>query len=190
MLSNFRNLALTMLTASASFLHIAYAQQLNQPNKNIIGKVARSIGVTQCIAAIDNLGALAVLESQSHDLLLDWDRNQPDKGPFFALLGIAYPGQSVAATITVVPNVSDGCTVAAERISVAAYTCESIAKVELQNFKVTRLLPTFNVYTTISEPGTTISLIDSPPGCLVIRRLVQYGWKDQTTNRPPPNRQP
>jgi hypothetical protein len=43
---------------------------------------------------------------------------------------------------------------------------------------VTRLLPIYAVYTDDKEPTSSVSLIDSPPGCLVIRRYVEYGWRD------------
>jgi hypothetical protein len=56
--------------------------------------------------------------ARSHDVLLDWDRKQPDAEPVFS------------------------------------------------------------VYTDPKEPTSSVSLIDSPPGCLVIRRFVEYGWKD------------
>lgn len=121
---------------------------------------------------------MAVAGSRSHDVLVDWDRAKPDAGPFFSLVGVNYGNQSVAATVTAIPQSDGACTLAAERISVAPYTCESIAQVELKDYSVARLLPSFNVYTLRSDPGATVSLIDSPPGCLVIRRHVQYGWRD------------
>ena len=148
---------------------------------NLLVEAARSLGIQQCLPAVTRLASLAVAGSRMHDVLVDWDRAKPDGGPFFSLLGINYGGQSIAATITTIPQ-SDGCTVAAERISVAPYTCQSIAQVELKGYTANALLPTFTVYTRADDPGASVSLIDSPPGCLVIRRHVQYAWKDPAQN--------
>jgi hypothetical protein len=156
------------------------AQTVNSEQKNsttnLLSQAARQIGISQCLKAVDRLAGLAVANSLQHDLLVDWDRQQPDKGPFFSLIGIGYLGHAAAATIAVVPDGPETCTVAAERISVAPYTCESVGRVELSNHKRTSLLPTMNVYTRSDELGSSVTLIDSPPGCLIIRRLVQYKW--------------
>lgn len=143
-----------------------------------MAEAAKGVGVQRCLPAVARLSALAVAGSRTHDVLVDWDRTSPDSGAFFSLLGVSYGGQSAAATITAVPQADGGCTVAAERISVAPFTCQSIAQVELTGYKGTTLLPNFNVYTLASDPGASVSLIDSPPNCLVIRRHVQYGWKE------------
>lgn len=145
---------------------------------SLLTQAAQSVGVRQCLPAISRLSALAVAGARAHDVLVDWDRARPDAGPFFSLVGVSYGNQSVAATVTAIPQPDGACTLAAERISVAPYTCESIAQVELKDYTGTRLLPSFQVYTLRGDPGATVSLIDSPPGCLVIRRHVQYGWRD------------
>lgn len=170
---------------AATLAGACHAQQA-LPTDNLLPQAAQSVGIRQCLPAIARLSELAVSGSRSHDVLVDWDRTQPDAGPFFSLLGIAYGGQSVAATITAVPQGPDRCTIAAERISVAPYTCQSIAQVELKGYKPTALLPTFTVYTQASDPGASVSLIDSPPGCLVIRRHVQYGWRIPPASQPGP----
>lgn len=66
----------------------------------------------------------------------------------------------------------------AERISVAPFTCQSVAQQELVGYRQTQLLPNFAVYTDGKDPTSSVSLIDSPPGCLVIRRYVEFNWKD------------
>ena len=76
------------------------------------------------------------------------------------------------------PDDSGACTVSAERISVAPFTCASVGQQELASYKMTRLLPNYAVYTDEKEPTSSVSLIDSPPGCLIIRRYVEYGWRD------------
>ena len=151
------------------------------PAQDTLTRAAASVGVRKCLPAITRLSALTVQGSRSHDVLLDWDRKQPDAGPVFSLIGLEYPNAGVAASITAIPDAGGACTVSAERISVAPYTCASIAQQELAGYQMTRLLPTFAVYTDAKEPTSSVSLIDSPPGCLVIRRFVEYGWKDPGT---------
>jgi hypothetical protein len=156
-----------------------------RPAENLLAQAARSVGVKQCLPVIERLSSLAVAGATAHDVLVDWDRAQPDAGPFFSMVGVSLGHQSLAATITTVPHGKDGCTVAAERILVAPYTCESIAGVELKGYAVSRLLPTFTVYTSPADPGASVSLIDSPPGCLIIRRHVQYGWLEPRSSQAP-----
>lgn len=155
---------------------------------NLLEAAAQGVGVKQCLAAVARLSALAVAGSRSHDVLVDWDRAKPDAGPFFSLLGVNYGGQSAAATITAVPQQNGECTVAAERISVAPFTCQSIAQVELKGYQATSLLPNFTVYTLANDPGASVSLIESPPTCLVIRRHVQYNWKPAAASPVTPGR--
>jgi hypothetical protein len=173
--------------AAAASWNIAVAQSASTAvaPANLAAEAAHAVGVATCLPAITRLSALAVAGSQNHDVLLDWDHAQPDAGPFFSMLGISFGGQSVAATITAIPDVAKGCTVSAERISVAPFTCQSIADVELKGYTATRLLPTFTVYSLAQDPGSSVSLIDSPPSCLVIRRYVQYNWKEPVGARPP-----
>lgn len=145
--------------------------------ENLLAEAAQSVGVKQCLEAVKRLSSLAIEGTRSHDVLLDWDHDRPDTSPFFSLLGLNYGKQSAAATITVIPQADGGCAISAERISVAPYTCQSIAQVELKDYKVTTLLPNFNVYTKASDPAASVSLIESAPICLVIRRHIQYEWK-------------
>jgi len=139
---------------------------------------AASVGIKRCLPAIQRLSTLTVQGARSHDILLDWDKQQPDAGPVFSLIGIEYPNAGVAASITAVPDAGGTCTVSAERISVAPFTCASIAQQELSTHRMTRLLPNYTVYIDDKEPTSSVSLIDSPPGCLVIRRFVEYKWRD------------
>jgi hypothetical protein len=148
------------------------------PPQDTLTRAATSVGIKRCLPAITRLATLTVQGSRGHDVLLDWDRKRPDSGPMFSLIGIQYPNAGVAASITAMPDDTGGCTVSAERISVAPFTCESVAGQELKNYRVTRLLPIYAVYTDDKEPTSSVSLIDSPPGCLVIRRYVEYGWRD------------
>ncbi|WP_176992826.1 hypothetical protein [Collimonas sp. OK242] len=153
--------------------------------KNLLAEAARSVGVKQCQPAITRLSALAINGTGAHDVLVDWDRAHPDRGPFFSLTGIEYAGASAAVSITAVPQGGGACSVAAERISIAPYSCKSIADTELKGYGATPLLPTFTVYVSPDEPGGSVSLVDSPPGCLIIRRYVQYNWTEQTNMAAP-----
>lgn len=146
--------------------------------QDTLTRAAASVGVKRCLPAITRLSTLTVQGSRSHDVLLDWDRKRPDAGPMFSLIGMEFPNAGVAASITAVPDDSGACTVSAERISVAPFTCASVGQQELSTYKMTRLLPNYTVYTDEKEPTSSVSLIDSPPGCLIIRRYVEYGWRD------------
>jgi len=146
--------------------------------QDTLTRAATSVGVKRCLPAITRLSTLTVQGSRSHDVLLDWDRKRPDGGPMFSLIGMEFPNAGVAASITAVPDDSGACTVSAERISVAPFTCASVGQQELSAYKMTRLLPNYTVYTDEKEPTSSVSLIDSPPGCLIIRRYVEYGWRD------------
>jgi hypothetical protein len=148
------------------------------PPQDTLTRAATSVGIKRCLPAISRLSALTVQGSRAHDVLLDWDRKRPDAGPMFSLIGIQYPNAGVAASITAIPDESGNCTVSAERISVAPFTCESVAQQELASYRMTRLLSNYAVYTDDKEPTSSVSLIDSPPGCLVIRRYVEYSWRD------------
>lgn len=145
---------------------------------NLLVEAARSIGATQCLPAIERISALAITGSRAHEVLVDWDRKQPSTAPLFSLIGIDFQNSIAAASITAVPQVGGECVLAAERISMAPYTCKSIAQVELKGYRATTLLPIFTVYTSPGDPGASVSLIDSPPSCLIVRRHVQYGSRE------------
>ncbi|WP_432730440.1 hypothetical protein [Variovorax sp. W6] len=173
-------LAILACTAAGA----AFAQGVLVPQappaqpQDTLTRAATSVGVKRCLPAITRLSTLTVQGSRSHDVLLDWDRKRPDAGPMFSLIGMEFPNAGVAASITAIPDESGACTVSAERISVAPFTCASVGQQELGNYKMTRLLPNYAVYTDEKEPTSSVSLIDSPPGCLIIRRYVEYGWRD------------
>ena len=101
------------------------------PPQDTLTRAATSVGIKRCLPAITRLATLTVQGSRGHDVLLDWDRKRPDDGPMFSLVGIQYPNAGVAASITAIPGDSGTCTVSAERISVAPFTCQSVAEQEL-----------------------------------------------------------
>ena len=148
-------------------------------SKNLLGDAAKAIGIKKCQAAMTRLGNVATYGSQRQDLLIDWDKQKPDTNPVFAMLGASYPNGALAASVIAVPDANgNGCSVLAERISVAPFTCESIAQTELKGYSVTSLLPQFNVYTDPNDPNSTVSLMNSPPGCLIIRRYAKFHWTE------------
>ncbi|QNK65542.1 hypothetical protein [Variovorax sp. PAMC26660] len=175
---------LLLVAAACAAAGTAFAQGVLVPQappaapQDTLTRAATSVGVKRCLPAITRLATLTVQGSRSHDVLLDWDRKRPDAGPLFSLIGMEFPNAGVAASITAIPDDSGACTVSAERISVAPFTCASVAQQELAGYKMTRLLPIYAVYTDDKEPTSSVSLIDSPPGCLIIRRYVEYGWRD------------
>ena len=120
---------------------------------------------------------MAIQGTQANEVLLDWDRKRPATSPMFSLTGLEFGNGGAAMSITTVPESAGGCSVAAERISVAPFNCQSIAAQELPGYRATRLLKTLTVYSDPKEGNSTVSLIDAPPGCLVIRRYVEFGWK-------------
>lgn len=143
-------------------------------------EAAKNVGVKACLPAIQRLSVMSINGSRGNDVLVDWDKKNPATGPFFSLTGVEYQDGSFAVTMSAVPTADGRCTFTAERISVAPYACKTIAQAELVGYVETRLLPTFAVYTQAGDTGATVSMIDSPPGCLVIRRQVTYNWQPPT----------
>lgn len=187
----------TLLTAGAlCALSIAGHAQVSSPRPgaplvapppgvpmDTLTAAATNVGVKRCLPAISRLSSLTLNGSTGNDVLVDWDRKNPDGGPFFSLSGVEYKNASLAFSLTAVPDATGGCSIAAERISVAPFACRSIAQQELGGYKATQLLATFTVYVDTRDPGATVTLIDSPPGCLIIRRHVEYDWKDPAKAR-------
>src|SRR6186713_2741993 len=46
---------------------------------------ATNVGVKRCLPAISRLSSLTLNGSTGNDVLVDWDRKNPDGGPFFSL---------------------------------------------------------------------------------------------------------
>lgn len=169
--------ALALLGFISGQILSAQAKAQTPVSANILAEAAKAIGVKKCQNALSRLGAVTAYGSQKQEVLMDWNRQNPDTNPVFSLLGADYPNGAIAVSVVAVPDASgSGCSVSAERISVAPFTCESIAKTELANYPVTTLLPRFKVYTDPTDSSSTVSLLDSPPGCLMIRRYVKFHW--------------
>ena len=145
---------------------------------NALAQGAESVGLKRCLPALQRLSSLGVQGAKGNDVLMDWDRKRGDNSPVFALIGMEFVGAGAAMSIAAIPEADGACTVSAERISMAPFTCQSVAQQELVGYQQTRLLPNFAVYTDAKDRNSSVSLIDSPPGCLVIRRYVEFSWKD------------
>ncbi|MGH8783106.1 hypothetical protein [Paraburkholderia sp.] len=142
---------------------------------NSMAAAINNIGVKQCRSQLTALSTLGVQGTSTNDLLLDWDHKRVNTSPIFSLIGLEYPSNAAAAmSVTAVPEPDGSCSVSAERISVAPVACKTIAGQELQGYRATSLLGHMTVYTDGKDAGSSVSLIDSPPGCLVIRRYVAF----------------
>lgn len=139
-------------------------------------EAARNVGVKACLPAISRLSGLSINGSLANDVLVDWDRKNPSGGPFFSLTGIEIRDGAYAVSIAAVPTASGGCSFVAERMSIAPLACRAIAQSEMIGYVETRLLASVAVYTKAGEMGESVTLIDSPPGCLIVRRQVVYDW--------------
>lgn len=152
---------------------------------NAMAEAAQLVGVRRCLPAIARLSALSLQGSSAHDVVLDWDRQQPDASAFFGLMGVVQPPTGAhATTFTAVPDTNGGCTVLAERMAWAPQSCQNVAQSELQGYAAAQLVPGMWVLTNPSDVGSTISLLEAGPGCMVVRRFVQYRWREQAPDVP------
>lgn len=180
--SIFRRSMGIMVLAGVCGAGLVHAQSILAPPQparvpNALSSAATNVGLTACKPALERLSTLAINGTRNNDVLLDWDRKRPATSPVFALIGLEYPNGGAAMSITTIPDGVGGCSVSGERISSAPITCEAVAAQELRGYSATRLLSNMTVYTDGKDPSSTVSLIDTPPGCLVIRRYVEFNWK-------------
>lgn len=166
----------TAQTPNTSQSAPASAQQ-PLPAQNTLALAVENVGITRCKEALVRLSDLAAKDTVGNDVLLDWDRNRVQNTPVFATIGLEYPNGGAALSINAVPESDGSCSVAAERISFAPVSCAQIAQQELAGQQKTQLLNRFAVYSDPADSTATVSLIDTPPGCLVIRRYVEFNWR-------------
>lgn len=166
------------LLACANVCAQGATQQPKGPAPNALVTAATNVGIQRCRPALARLSGLALQGTRNNDVLLDWDRRRPDSSPVFSLLGLEYTNGDAAMSVTAIPEADGSCSVAAERISVAPFTCASVAQRELAGYRLTQLLRNFTVYTDSADPLSNVVLIDTPPSCLVIRRYVEFKWVD------------
>ncbi|NTX31691.1 hypothetical protein HT746_32040 [Burkholderia pyrrocinia] len=146
------------------------------PGANVLAQSAQAVGVRRCYPAVDQVSARMLAGTRRADVALDWDRHDPDGEPFFALAGLEYPSSSAVLSLTTVPAPAGGCTVLVERVSSAPLSCKAVAASELRDYNGTPLVKAVTVYVNRSRLRDTVTLVDAPPVCLIIRRQVQFRW--------------
>ena len=176
-----RRAALPGLVAAALSVSAAHAQSVLQAPSpprgpaNALVAALDNVGLTQCRSALLRLSDLALQGARAHDVLLDWDRKNKSGSAVFTLIGLDFPTGGASMSISAIPGENGACTVNAERTSAAPVACALLAQHELAGYRATPLLPNFTVYVSPQDDaGSTVSLIDAPPGCLVIRRYVAF----------------
>ncbi|KUY59004.1 hypothetical protein WS45_10855 [Burkholderia sp. RF2-non_BP3] len=142
----------------------------------VLAHAAQEIGIRRCYDAVAQVSARVFDHAHRADVLLDWQRTNPDIGPFFSMSGIEFPTSSALLSLVTVPGVTGGCSVLAERISSAPLSCAQVARTELIGYHATPLVKSVMVYTDSSHPRETVVLVDTPPSCLILRRQVQFQW--------------
>jgi hypothetical protein len=163
-------LAVGVFAASTTFA------QAPAPEVPVVAQAARTLGIKRCLSAVTAVGQRVSQGATHSDVIADWDRAAPDAGAFFSLTGLEFGAQSAALSLTTVPDATGGCSVLAERISAAPIACPLVAQRELPGWQGHRLLASIMVYSNPASARETVTLVNSAPGCLVIRRQVQYGW--------------
>lgn len=148
------------------------------PAVDLMRAAAQRVGVVRCLPALTRLSDLSLQGATSDDVVINWDREAPDKSPFFGLMGVVMPRTAThAVTFTMVPEASGTCTMLAERIAWAPQSCGEVARSELPGARISHLLPGMDVVTDDNDRDSTVSLMQAGPGCLVIRRYVRYRWR-------------
>jgi hypothetical protein len=141
----------------------------------VLAQAAQKVGVRRCYQAINVVSSRTFLNTERTDVVLDWDRQDPDSAPFFSLAGLEYGQNSAVLSLTTTPVPNGGCAILAERISSAPMPCKDVARSELGGYHANTLVKLVTVYTTPGRSRETVTLIDAPPSCVIVRRQVQFG---------------
>ncbi|WP_199545349.1 hypothetical protein [Paraburkholderia kururiensis] len=142
--------------------------------ETVLAAAARQAGVRRCLAAVGVVSARTFAGAGHADVVLDWDRQDPDGAPFFSLTGLDFGADSSALfSLTTVPQVA-GCTVLAERISSAPLPCREVARSELAGWRANGLVRAVTVYTQAGHARETVTLVDTRGACVIVRRQVRY----------------
>ncbi|MCA8023665.1 hypothetical protein LGM98_35305 [Burkholderia metallica] len=142
----------------------------------VLAHAAQEIGIRRCYDAVAQVSARVFDRSMRADVLLDWQRANPDSGPLFSLSGIEFSKSSALLSLVTVPGVAGGCSILAERISSASLSCSQVARSELTGYHATQLVKSVMVYTESTRSREVVVLVDAPPSCLILRRQVQFQW--------------
>lgn len=178
-----------MCAVGASFVVLAVAAhaQLVPPQPaqatNLLAQAAQQLNIRRCGSAIAQVASRAVSGTRKHDILVDWDRANPDGGAFFSVIGLEYDKVSALLSLTTVPSSDNRCALLVERISSAATTCKEVAHSELQGYQATQLVRSVTVYTPPRGGRETVTLVDAAPSCLIFRRQVDYTWPAAVAGR-------
>jgi len=147
----------------------------NQPT-NLLIQAGQTLGFHRCASALDQISARVLAGTRKHDIVLDWDRAHPDSGPFFSLTGMQFPAVSALLSLSIIPQENQSCAILVERISSAPIACHEVARSELAGYRATALVQAVTVYTSPAHAHEVVTLVDTPPACLIVRRQVDYGW--------------
>ncbi|MCU9952083.1 hypothetical protein OEJ37_01645 [Burkholderia sp. BKH01] len=146
------------------------------PGATVLAQAAQAVGIRRCYAAVDQVSTRMLAGTRRTDVALDWDRRDPDGEPFFAVAGLEYQSESAVLSLTTVPAPTGGCTILVERVSSAPLPCKAVAAAQLRDYTRTPLVKAVAVYTHPGRPRETVTLVDTPPACLIVRRQVQFRW--------------
>ncbi|KAB0639965.1 hypothetical protein [Burkholderia stagnalis] len=144
--------------------------------QTVLAQAARAVGARRCLAAVSQISDRMFAQTKHTDVALDWDRGNPDGEPVFSLSGLEYPDASAVLSLTTAPSPAGGCTIMVERISSAPTPCKAVARSTLAGYSGTQLVKAVTVYVNPARPRETVTLVDSPPSCLIIRRQVGFNW--------------
>ncbi|MXN75246.1 hypothetical protein GR157_10910 [Burkholderia sp. 4701] len=157
-------------------MQAALAQSGSTAPSTVLAQAARAVGARRCLAAVSQISERMFAQTKHTDIALDWDRGNPDGEPMFSLSGLEYPDTSAVLSLTTAPSPAGGCTIMAERISSAPTPCKAVVRSTLAGYSGTQLVKAVTVYVNPARPRETVTLIDSPPSCLIVRRQVGFNW--------------
>jgi hypothetical protein len=149
------------------------SQQAELP---VLARAAQQVGVRQCAQAVEAVSRRMSSGTAREDVILDWDHLHPDGEPLFSMTGLQYANNAALLSLTAVPEAADNCAVLVERISVSPKACPAVVHQDLTGWRGTSLVRWVGVYANPALPRETVTLVDAPHACLVLRRQVAYGW--------------
>ncbi|QVN21295.1 hypothetical protein [Burkholderia pyrrocinia] len=151
-----------------------------EPPSTVLAAAAMRAGVRRCYPIINAVSGRTFAGTEHNDVVLDWDRANPDVAPFFSLSGLDY-GRGAALLSLTTSSVETGCAVLVERISSAPLPCREVARSELSSYRAGPLVKSVTVYTNPAHPRETVTLLEAPPSCVIVRRQVQYPARTMDT---------
>ncbi|HEY2751635.1 MAG TPA: hypothetical protein VGI62_09780 [Phenylobacterium sp.] len=145
-------------------------------NTPLVTLAAQKIGVRQCLPAVTSIAQRGLLGATMQDIVLNWDHQAPDAGPFFSMTGMGAAVQRATLSITAVPVAGGSCAVLVERVSSGADNCSIVATRDLPPMPGGKLIDGITVYQNPKQPEETYTLVQNPGSCIVIRRQVVFKW--------------